>query len=303
MRSHRALALVAPAAVLLLLLGARQAEAQASSDWVAVKGMDERFRLDLGGFFQKFDDDGPDRLRAVRTGDRGQPRGRPRPRLEPGQLPGGRLLALRPARTARLRLHGVEPDADHVIDRDITIGDTIYHAGATLDSRLKVSLAELYYGYSFWNTPEFEVGLQLGLTALFNKVEFDGTGTISGGGGSTGGSFSSEEPEPDRPGTGDRSPAPLHAPPRLPRHRPDQGRRSHHRQRQGQLAAVEGGPRLLPLEERRIRGGLRLHGHQRSRSRPTRRSSWTTSTAARWSISPWSSRPRSPRSDERTDPA
>ena len=55
MRSHRALPLVASAVVLLVLAGAGPASAQGSQDWAAVKGMDERFRLDLGGFFQKFE--------------------------------------------------------------------------------------------------------------------------------------------------------------------------------------------------------------------------------------------------------
>lgn len=193
MRSHRAIAFVAPAAVLLLLLGARQGEAQASSDWVAVKGMDERLRLDLGGFFQKFET--TVRIDSETTGlgtevsledDLGLDSNQANFRAD-GYWRFGRHARLDFAYT------GWNRKANHVIDRDITIGDTVYHAGATLDSQLKVSLAELYYGYSFWNTPEFEAGLQLGLTALFNKTQFDGTGTVSGGGGSTGGSFSSED--------------------------------------------------------------------------------------------------------------
>ena len=54
MRSHRALALVAPVAALLLLLPPRPATAQGQTDYTSAKGMDERLRVDLGGFFQKF---------------------------------------------------------------------------------------------------------------------------------------------------------------------------------------------------------------------------------------------------------
>lgn len=192
MRSHRAFALVAPAAVLFLLLGVRQAEAQTSTDWVAVKGMDERFRLDLGGFFQKFEttvriDSASGAGTEVNLeDDLGLSSNQANFRAD-GYWRFGRHGRLDFAYT------GWNRKAGRVIDRDITVGDTVYHAGADLDSRLKVSLVELYYGYSFWNTPKFEAGLQLGLSALFNKVEFEGTGTITGGGGSTGGSFSSEE--------------------------------------------------------------------------------------------------------------
>lgn len=193
MRSHRVASLVAPAVALLLLLGARQGEAQGASNWIAVKGMDERLRLDIGGFFQKFET--TVRIDSTKTGlgtevnledDLGLSSDQVNFRAD-GYWRFGRHGRLDFAYT------GWNRQANHTIDRDITIEDTVYHAGATLDSRLKVSLAELYYGYSFWNTPEFEAGLQLGLTALFNKTRFEGTGTVSGGGGSTGGSFSSED--------------------------------------------------------------------------------------------------------------
>ena len=50
MRSHRVFRLLVSTAALALVLCARPGAAQAQSDWVAVKGMDERFRLDIGGF-------------------------------------------------------------------------------------------------------------------------------------------------------------------------------------------------------------------------------------------------------------
>jgi opacity protein-like surface antigen len=193
MRSHRAFALVAPAVALLLLLGARQGEAQGSSNYMAVKGMDERFRLDVGGFFQKFET--TVRIDSTTTGLGTEVNLEDDLGLSSDQVNFRADGYWRFGRHGRLDFAylGWNRQANHKIDRDITIGDTVYHAGATLDSRLKVSFAELYYGYSFWNTPEFEAGLQLGLTALFNKTQFEGTGTVSGGGGSTGGSFASED--------------------------------------------------------------------------------------------------------------
>ena len=191
MRSHRISFLVVPA-VALLLLGARQGEAQSSSNWMAVKGMDERFRLDLGGFFQQF-------TTTIRVDSEKHGLGT-EVNFEDDLGLSANQANFRADGYWRFGRHGRldfaymrwNRSANHVLDRDVTVGDTVYHAGATLDSKLRVSLAELYYGYSFWNTPEFEVGLQIGVSALFNKTQFEGTGTITGGGGSTGGSFSSE---------------------------------------------------------------------------------------------------------------
>ncbi len=192
MRSHRISFLVVPAIALLLLPGARQAEAQGSSNFVAVKGMDERLRLDLGGFFQKF-------TTTVRVDSAEYGRGT-EINLEDDLGIDSNQANFRADGYWRFGRHGRldfsytgwNRGAEHTLDRDFTIGDTTYHAGANLDSKIRVSAFELYYGYSFWNTPEFELGLQLGLSALINKVSFDGTGTISGGGSSSGGSFSSE---------------------------------------------------------------------------------------------------------------
>jgi hypothetical protein len=192
MRSHRALSLVTSTLVLLLSLGASTSAAQ-TSDWVAVKGMDERFRLDVGGFFQKFDTtlriDNPTTGRGTEISledDLGQDSDQVNFRAD-GYWRFGRHGRLDFAYT------GWNRTAEHVIDRDITIDDTTYHAGARLDSRLKVSLGELYYGYSFWNTPKFEAGAQLGLTVLVHTTDVEGTGTISGPGGSASETYSVED--------------------------------------------------------------------------------------------------------------
>jgi hypothetical protein len=192
MRSRKAVLPAIAAVVLALALCPTLANAQASTDYAAVKGMDERFRIDLGGFFQKFDTT----LRLDSETGRGTEVNLEDDLGLSSDQVNFRVDAYwRFGRHGRLHLGytGWNRNADHTIDRDIKIGDTTYHAGASLDSRLKVSLVELYYGYSFWNTGKFELGAQLGLSAMFNKARFEGTGTISGGGGSTSGSFSSED--------------------------------------------------------------------------------------------------------------
>ena len=189
MRSHRALPLVASA--ILLLLCARPGEAQTTSDWVSVKGMDERFRLDLGGFAQKFST-------TIRVDS--ATHGGTEVNLEDDLGLSSNQLNFRADGYWRFGRHGRlefaytgwNRSASHVLDKDINVGDTTYHAGATLDSQLRVSVVELYYGYSFWNTPKFELGAQIGLSALITSVSIEGTGSISGGGGSGTRSFSSE---------------------------------------------------------------------------------------------------------------
>ena len=156
-----------------------------------VKGMNERFRMDFGGFFQDFattfrldpangsgteisfeDDLGYDTRKTTFRTDgywRFGPRGR---------------VAF--AYTTFRR------SSSHTLNRDFVIGDTTYHAGASLDSSSKVDVGELYYEYSLINTGEAEVGVMLGASTFFTKFEFEGSGTISGGGGSQSGSFQRE---------------------------------------------------------------------------------------------------------------
>ncbi len=192
MRSHRALPLVVPAVVLLLLLSAWPAVSQSSADFVAVKGMDERFRLDVGGFFQKF----TTTIR-VDSATRGQGT---EVNLEDDLGLSSNQANFRVDGYWRFGRHGRvdfaytgwNRNSSHTLDRDVTVGDTVYHAGAQLDTKLRVSLIEVYYGYSFWNTPTFELGAQLGVSALINRAEFEGTGTISGGGGSATASYSGQ---------------------------------------------------------------------------------------------------------------
>jgi hypothetical protein len=180
MRSHRALPFVGSALVLLLLTFAQQGASQTSADFVSVKGTDERFRLDLGGFFQQF-------TTTIRLDSEKYGRGT-EVSLEDDLGISANQANFRADGYWRFGRHGRvdfaytgwNRSASHTLDTPIKVGDTTYDAHATLDSRLRVSLVELYYGYSFWNTPKFEAGLMLGFSALFNSVNVEGEATITG---------------------------------------------------------------------------------------------------------------------------
>ncbi len=192
MRSHRAFRLAAAAATLLLLLGSREGISQTSTDWVAVKGMDERFRLDMGGFFQQFTT--TIRIDSEKFGRGTEVSFEDDLGLNSNQFNFRADGYWRFGRHGRVSFGytGWNRTNSHVLDKDVVIGDTTYHAGATLDTKMRVSVIELYYGYSFWNTPKFEAGLEIGATALINSVQVDGSGSISGGSQSGATSFSSE---------------------------------------------------------------------------------------------------------------
>lgn len=54
-----------------------------------------------------------------------------------------------------------------VLDRDITFGDSTYQLGATVNSNLNTDEASLIYRFAFHTRPRREVGLSVGLGALF----------------------------------------------------------------------------------------------------------------------------------------
>ena len=167
----------------MALCFASPAVAQYGSTYASVKGMDETFRLDLGGFFQKLDTVA---------------------RLDSQSLGAGTTLSLEsdlglPAHKTSVRAEGYLRFGRHgrvefgfltlsragtnTITKDIEFGDHVYHAGATTDSMLRVTQADLYYSYSFVNTGEAEVGLMLGVSALFSSASLTATGFVTGPGG------------------------------------------------------------------------------------------------------------------------
>ena len=176
-------------AVVIAAFVACPAAAQSYAD---VKGMDERFRLDLGGFFQNFTTTVRLDSTVLGTGteiswedDLGQD---------------SHKTSFRANGYWRFGRHGrfdfgvltFSRSNTQVISRDIEFGDHVYHAGATIDSKMTTTAVDAFYAYSFVNTGEVELGAKLGFSAFFHSVQFDGTGEITGPGGTQSGSRASE---------------------------------------------------------------------------------------------------------------
>lgn len=189
MRTIRRIALMLPAAAFLLAAGA----AQGQGSYEQVKGMDERFRLDLGGFFQKFDT-------TLRLDSNILGRGTDID-LEGDLGADSTKTTFRASGYWRFGRHGrfdfgfltISRSATRTISKDIEFGDHVYRAGATLDSKLSATQVDAYYAYSFVNTGEVELGAKLGFSVLFNKAEISGSGTITGPGGTVSGSRASDD--------------------------------------------------------------------------------------------------------------
>jgi hypothetical protein len=173
------------AAVAALLAG--PAHAQASSAYTQhQRGMDETFRLDVGGFFQKFDT-------TVRVGD-AQGSSGTEANLE--------SLLGAPDKQTNLMVDGCWRLGRHAnfqfayrranrtslsaISRDIQFGDQTYHAGAQVDTSYRLDVGELYYAYSFLNNGDAEFGLMLGVSAFYNRVSLGVSGSVAGPGGTGG---------------------------------------------------------------------------------------------------------------------
>ncbi len=187
MRSVRAIATAVAAAAVIVL--AAPAAAQSYAD---VKGMDERFRLDLGGFFVKFDT-------TLRLDSTALGRGT-EINFEDDLGQDANKTSFRANGYWRFGRHGrfdfgvltFSRSNTHTITRDIEFGDHVYHAGATVDSNMRTTQVEAYYAYSFVNTGVAELGAKLGFSAIFQSVEFNATGNITGPGGTVSGSRASD---------------------------------------------------------------------------------------------------------------
>jgi hypothetical protein len=155
--------------------------------------MDERFRLDLGGFFQTFDTTLRLDSAALGTGttidfetDLGQP---------------AKKTSFRGSGYWRFGRHGrldfgvltFSRTNSHKVTKDIQFGDHVYHAGAVVDSKMKLTQVDAYYAYSFVNTGQAEVGAKLGFSAMFHSTRFDASGFVTGpDGGTVSGSTASD---------------------------------------------------------------------------------------------------------------
>ena len=155
-----------------------------SSSYGQQRGMEERFRLDIGGFFQKFD--------TTVTIDRSDGSPGTEVNLEDVLGQDAHKTSLRldgywrfgPHGNLQFAYRGWHRTNEHVIDRDINIGDTTYHAGANVSTDNRVNVFQLYYGYSFVNNGQLELGAELGISGYYTKLAFSASGNVSGPGGS-----------------------------------------------------------------------------------------------------------------------
>lgn len=175
--------------LLALLVLASPAFAQS---YAQVKGMDERLRLDFGGFFQDFsttlriDSKNGSGTELSLEDDLGLDANKTSFRFD-GYWRFGRRGRIEWAYQYFGRSN------EHTLNRRIEINDKVFDVGASVNTSSSAHVAELYYSWSLLNTPEAEVALMLGASTFANKWSVEGTGFISGGGGSTAGSFQREE--------------------------------------------------------------------------------------------------------------
>lgn len=182
MKLFRSAGILAAAAVLL----AAPALAQTGNAYYSQqRGMDERFYIGLGGFFQSFDT-------TLSLANSAGTAGTSLNLEELGQDERKTSFAAdgywRFGRHGRLDFayRGWSRSASHKLDKDIVVGDTTYHAGVQIDNSMRSNIGELYYSYSFVNNGDLEFGLGLGFSVYFNAFEISGSGTVSGGSGGGG---------------------------------------------------------------------------------------------------------------------
>lgn len=184
--------------MLLLLTAAfvfaTSAEAQVgSSSYAQQRGMDERFRLDIGGFFQKFD------TIVSLEGTNGRPGTEVNLEDVFGQNAHQTNIRLDgywrfgPHGSLVFAYRGWHRSNSHVLDREIDIGDTTYEVGANVAVDNRVDVFQLYYAYSFINNGDVELGAMLGFSAYYTKLAFSASGYVIGPGGSVGGTTGSED--------------------------------------------------------------------------------------------------------------
>ncbi len=181
MKPLRRLSLLLPA---ILVSGAALGQGVGGSYYQQQRGMDERFRLDVGGFFQEFTTTLSLSNAAGTVGTEVN--------FEDDLGQDARQTNVRVDGYWRFGLHGRldfgyrawNRSNSHSISRDITWGDATYRAGATVDTKLRVSVAEMYYAYSFINNGDLELGAGLGFSTYFTAAEISGTATVSSSGGS-----------------------------------------------------------------------------------------------------------------------
>ncbi len=67
--------------------------------------------------------------------------------------------------------------SERVLNRDITFGDSTYHAGGDIGTKLNTDQASFVYRFAFHAKPRSQVGLSVGFGALFLKTALDALGS------------------------------------------------------------------------------------------------------------------------------
>jgi hypothetical protein len=184
-----------PMAVLGVLCGlvlAPTASAQYGSSYGTSPGMGETFRLDVGGFFQKFE---TSIFLESSTGASteislenlfGQDTHKTTFRLD-GYWRLGRHNRI------IFGYLGFSRSASATLPQDVQWGDYVIHAGSEADSRIRVTVPQLYYAYSAVDSATAEVGAMLGFSTYINRADLGASGSITGPDGTTTGSYSSDQ--------------------------------------------------------------------------------------------------------------
>lgn len=185
-------ALVVSASVVLTLGLSRPASAQVGSSYGASPGMGESFRIDVGGFFQKFDTSIFLESSSGASTDIslenlfGQDVHKTSFRID-GSWRLGRHASL------VFGYVGWSRSSSATMPYDVQWGDYVIHGGSSVDSKLRVAVPQLYYAYSTGNNGTMEVGGMIGFSTYVNKASLDASGSISGPGGTVTKSYSSDQ--------------------------------------------------------------------------------------------------------------
>ncbi|MFI5120980.1 MAG: hypothetical protein ACHQM4_11235 [Thermoanaerobaculia bacterium] len=175
----------------LSFAGGATAQSGSSAFYKHQRGMDETFRLNLGGLYPTFDT-------TVQYGTVTVPGTEIALESDLGLAEKKFALQadgyLRLGRHARLDFAYQQwnRSAAKILSRQIQFNGVTYSVGGEVDSTLNVSVGELYYGYSFVNNGDLEIGLGLGASVFFNRASLDAVGTVIGPGGPAGGGAAHE---------------------------------------------------------------------------------------------------------------
>jgi opacity protein-like surface antigen len=163
-----------------------------SAYYLNQRGMNETFRLDVGGFFEKFDT-------TLRVGDA---QGSPGTNVSLESTLGAPASqtsvfadgTLRLGRNASLQFayRHASRSSSRATSTDIQFGDQTYRAGGQIATSVRLDVGELYYAYSLVNNGDLEFALMLGVSVFSNKVSLDASGPAGVPGGTTGGAVQSD---------------------------------------------------------------------------------------------------------------